>query len=151
MSIMWCDNHIFELLITNYGKRIMASAKYQHQTINQFGCFQSRSVSPLLPRKYIVSSGVDDYLSLWNIANPKRNLTLDGHSKKISDVAFSPNAHIIASASYDNTVRLWFPGSSIKTKILKGHTAPVRSVEFFRDGRTLLTAGDDKTVKLWDS
>jgi len=85
------------------------------------------------------------------MANPKRNLTLDGHSKKISAVTFSPNAHIIASASYDNSVRLWFPGSSIKTKILNGHTAPVRSVDFLRDGRSLLTAGNDKTVKLWDS
>jgi WD40 repeat protein len=85
------------------------------------------------------------------MANPKRNLTLDGHTKKVSAVAFSPNAHIIASASYDNSVRLWYPGSSIKTKIIKGHTAPVRAVEFFKDGRTLLTAGDDKTVKLWDT
>ena len=85
------------------------------------------------------------------MANPKRNLTLYGHTKKISAVTFSPNAHIIASASYDNSVRLWFPGSSIKTKVLNGHTAPVRSVDFLRDGRSILTAGNDKTVKLWDS
>ena len=84
------------------------------------------------------------------MANPKRNLTLDGHGKKISSLAFSPNAHIIASGSYDNSVRLWFPGSSTKTRIIKGHTAPVRSVDFLRDGRSLLTAGDDKSVKLWD-
>lgn len=141
----------FELLITNYGKRIMAPTKYHNQERYQFNCFQSRSVITSSYSKYIVSSGVDDYLSLWNIANPKRNLTLDGHTKKITSVAFSPNAHIIASASYDNSVRLWFPGSSIKTKILKGHTAPVRSVDFFSDGRTILTAGDDKTVKLWDT
>ena len=106
----------------------MAPAEHQHQTIDQLSSLQPRSVSLLSLRKYIVSSGIDDYLSLWNIANPKRNLTLDGHTKKISCVAFSPNAHIIASASYDNSVRLWFPGSSIKTKVLKGHTAPVRSV-----------------------
>lgn len=62
------------------------------------------------------------------MANPKRNLTLDGHSKKITAVTFSPTAHVIATASMDNTVRLWYPGSSIKPKVMKGHTAPVRSV-----------------------
>jgi centriolar protein POC1 len=78
-------------------------------------------------------------------------MTLDGHTKKTTTVAFSPNSNVIASSSFDNTVRLWYPGSSIKPKVLKGHTAPVRTVEFFKDGRTLLTAGDDKSVKLWDS
>ena len=129
----------------------MVAAEYQHQTVDQLGGIQSRSVFYVWFSKYIVSSGIDNYLSLWNMGNPKRNLTLDGHTKKISAVAFSPNANIIASASFDNSVRLWYPGSSVKTKILKGHTASVKSVEFLKDGRSLLTASDDKTVKLWDS
>lgn len=106
----------------------MASAKHHYEARDQLCCFQSRSVTSFTCRKYIVSSGNDNYLSLWNMANPKRNLTLDGHTKKTTAVAFSPNAHVIASSSYDNTVRLWYPGSSIKPQVLKGHTAPVRAV-----------------------
>lgn len=106
----------------------MAPAEHHHQKRNQLSCLQPRSVTIFSSRKYIVSSGNDNYLSLWNIANPKRNLTLDGHTKKTTAVAFSPNAHIIASSSFDTTVRLWYPGSSIKPKVIKGHTAPVRSV-----------------------
>jgi len=118
---------------------------------DKLNCFQPRPVFLFTFSKYIVSSANDERLSLWNIANPKRNLILDGHSKSINAVTFSPNAHVIASASHDNTVRLWYPGSSIKPKILKGHTAPVRTVDFFSDGRTILTGSDDKTLKLWDS
>lgn len=129
----------------------MVTSRHQHKTIDQFGGIQSRSVTLSTHSKYIVSSSNEDRLSLWNIANPKRNLLLDGHTKNVTAVTFSPNAHVIASASYDNTVRLWYPGSSIKTKTLKGHTAAVKTVDFFKDGRTLLTGGDDKTLKLWDS
>ena len=42
-------------------------------------------------RKYIASSGVESYINLWNINNPKRNLTLDGHTQKVQTIAFSPN------------------------------------------------------------
>ena len=104
----------------------------------------------ILFSKYIAPCGVEKYINLWNINNPKRNLTLEGHTKKIQSITFSPNENILASASYDNTIKLWYPGSSNKTKTIKGHTAPVKSVYFFADGKTLLSASDDKSVKLWD-
>jgi len=45
----------------------------------------------ILFSKYIASSGVESNINLWNINNPKRNLTLDGHTKKVHSIAFSPN------------------------------------------------------------
>lgn len=100
--------------------------------------------------KYIASSGPENYANLWNINNPKRNLTLEGHTKRVSSLAFSPNENILASGSADNSVRLSFPGTNIKPKTIKGHTGAVKSLDFFSDGKTLLTASDDKSVKMWD-
>jgi len=69
----------------------MAVANPSNKEGNLLNNIQLRPVSLHLYSKYIASSGLDDYINLWNINNPKRNLTLDGHTKKISCVAFSPN------------------------------------------------------------
>ncbi len=84
------------------------------------------------------------------MANSKRNLDLDGHTKRCTSVNFSPNNNVIVSGSYDNLIKLWYPGTATKTKTIKGHTAAVRSVSFSPDENLILSSSDDKSVKLWD-
>ena len=73
---------------------------------------------------------------------------LEGHTKTVISVSFSPDGQTIASASDDYTIKLWHRDGSLLAT-LKGHSDRVRSVSFSPDGQTLASASYDGTIKLW--
>lgn len=76
--------------------------------------------------------------------------TLEGHTRDVWSVAFSPDGTLLATGSIDATVRLWDVETRALRFTLRGHADGVRTVAFSRDGRTLASASPDRTVRLWD-
>ena len=73
---------------------------------------------------------------------------LEGHSKAVYSVSFSPDGKMIASVSRDCTVKLWsIDGRELQT--LSGHDALVYNVSFSPDGQVIASASLDGTIKLW--
>jgi WD40 repeat protein len=74
---------------------------------------------------------------------------LQGHTKTVVKLAFSPCGQKLASVSYDQTVRLWSVVSGACLRVLWGHTNIVNAVAFFPNGKQLASGSSDQTVRIW--
>ena len=87
----------------------------------------------------------------------ERVLTLTGHGKNVTDVAWSHDDKYIASASLDTNVIIWDVASSssslagVKLRVLSGHTSFVKGVAWDPIGRYVSTQSDDKSLVLWST
>ena len=78
---------------------------------------------------------------------------VEGHTMRVTSLAFKPNSYLLASGSYDKTVRIWDVGDINNLRLvrtLRGHTERVYSVAWSPDGSTLASASRDGTVRLWN-
>ena len=77
--------------------------------------------------------------------------TLEGHSRPVIAVAFSPDGKTLASGSWDETIRLWDTATGTHQQTLEGHSDSVIAVAFSPDGKTLVSGSWDETIRLWDT
>jgi WD40 repeat protein len=91
---------------------------------------------------------------LWDVATGAALQTLEGNTKRVSYVAFSPDGRKVVSVSWswNNTVQLWDAATGAALQTFEGHTsAVVSSVAFSPDGRQVVSWSPDQTVRLWDA
>src|SRR6516165_3271636 len=107
-----------------------------------------------------VALAVGENVEVGNLAEERRLRVLQGHTRSVTSVCFSPDAKFIASGSWDTTAIVWnadegrpvYPAltghseSSDPLSLAKG----VLNVAFSPRGTLLATAGGDNTVILWD-
>ena len=98
---------------------------------------------------HIVSGSIDNTIKLWDTVTGDLQNTLNGHSKSVRTVAFSPDGTQIVSGSDDKTIKLWDTITGDLQNTLKGHSKSVRTVAFSPDGTQIASGSDDRTIKLW--
>src|SRR5437763_1535753 len=79
--------------------------------------------------------------------------TLQGHTRAVNSVCFSPDSQRLPSTSDDGPVKVWHGHSGQELLTLKGQSkSVVLSVCFSPDGQRLASNWDSKPdeVKLWD-
>ena len=76
---------------------------------------------------------------------------LQGHTRMVYAVAFSPDGKTLASGSADTTIKLWDVATGQERAALKGHTNVAEGVCFSPDGQRLASVGKDQTVRVWDA
>jgi WD40 repeat protein/transcriptional regulator with XRE-family HTH domain len=106
------------------------------------------------PQGHLLATGdVEGSIRLWSVHKTELAiciLTLTGHTKLISDLAFAPDGSTLASASYDSTIKLWDVAAGRLHQTLTGHTERVHRVTWSPNGRLLASGGYEKMIWLWD-
>ncbi len=92
---------------------------------------------------------------LWDLANPKKLRTLNGHKNTVNALTFSPEgaskySGCLASGSLDGTIRFWNPDTGEElTTFATGHTKWIKAIAFSENGSTLVSANMIGTVDVW--
>jgi WD40 repeat protein len=85
---------------------------------------------------------------LWDVGGIIKR-ELQGHSRRITSVVFSPDGSQLVTGSDNNTVRLWSVASGKLVKVLTGNSARFSSVAFHPNGKQVASCLHDNTVRIW--
>ncbi len=109
------------------------------------------ALAPLATAYHMGSTGPVTRLLLEEAARPTRArlLTLEGHTDKLWDVAYSPDGKWLATASSDNTARVWDAETGALRATVQYPSRAV-TIAFSPDSRLMASGGQDHTVRVWD-
>lgn len=127
--------------------RIWSSSSRFPKVITNGVCL--RTVCFSADGQLVAYGGDDPGISIRDL-NKDSTIQIQGHSKRVLDVSFSPDNTKIASASADTTIKLWdLKGNCLKTLDDSHDSCWVYSVSFSPDSKKLVSASFND-VKIWD-
>lgn len=98
------------------------------------------------------SASMDQKVKIWSFGSTNSNLTLDGHSRGATAVAFCPlnDKPYLASGSDDKTIKIWDYTNKHCIYTLDGHEENISSLCFHPELPILISGAEDHTCKFWN-
>jgi WD40 repeat protein len=75
---------------------------------------------------------------------------LKAHKASVGELAFSPDARLVASGSQDGTIAIWDANRGTMVRAFLGHSRLQSGIQFSPDGKILAAGNDQGVVRLWD-
>jgi WD40 repeat protein len=97
---------------------------------------------------WLATGGSDGAVSLWNIDDRERLLTVEGGALNL---AFDPTGERLAVAAPESILRIIDVGSEQVVREIEGPGGDFTAVIFSPDNRWLVAGCDDHTVRVWDA
>src|SRR5207244_1557571 len=98
----------------------------------------------------LASGSTDRTARLWDRTTGEVAAVLQGHTRGITAIAFSPTGEWVATGSADRSVRLWNARTGREGAVLSGHAGRTAALALSPDLQTL-AAGSYGEVSLWDA
>lgn len=100
----------------------------------------------------LFTTGRDARIHVWE--KEKEVQDINAHWYTINDLAFNPDASLLASSSMDKSIKLWDPKNMELLKVidkerLNGHHSSVNKLIWLTENR-LVSCSDDRSVQLFD-
>jgi hypothetical protein len=96
----------------------------------------------------------DDRLTVprvWNTRTGECAFSLEGHSREVTAVAFSPDGRRLLTGSRDGTARLWNASSGAPLTVFDQPSMDVTAAAFTADGNSILVGCADGSVFVFDA
>jgi WD40 repeat protein/3',5'-cyclic AMP phosphodiesterase CpdA len=104
----------------------------------------------LSPGHGLAAYGSGHDVIVVDLADGETHTILRGAGEIVRELAFAPDAAVVAAGSVSGTVHLWDVGTSRLRASLPAHDGIVRTLAFSPDGRLLASGGMDGVLRLWE-
>jgi WD40 repeat protein/transcriptional regulator with XRE-family HTH domain len=103
------------------------------------------------PHGLLASVAYGGQVRLWDARSGRLLKTIQGYSRLMSALAFSPDGGLLAQGDDNGVVRVWDLSSGRCLAAMQGHVGPVWTISWRSDGMSFASGGDDREVKLWEA
>lgn len=100
----------------------------------------------------IAAAGLDQRITLWDVATGDLQRVLHGHSRGITALAYVPEGQLLVSGGIDQSLRVWELETGSLRHSLTIHTQSIQALEIRPAGSGLpmvASCSDDRTVRFW--
>jgi WD40 repeat protein/transcriptional regulator with XRE-family HTH domain len=108
------------------------------------------SIISLSDQGLLAAFSEGENIHIWNVESGKLLRVVEGYSRMVGIVAFSPDGKLLLQGDASGKIRIWDMHKQQYIASIQGHTGPIWVIACNPNGKSFATAGDDRSIRLWD-
>ena len=99
---------------------------------------------------YVVTSGSENNIIIWNAESGIIYRTLVGLKKRPNDVFYAEDVDLLFSGGEDQLITSWNTKTLEITGTFRGHQGPIKTIDISPDRKLLASGSSDQMIRIWD-